>query len=184
MKSWLPLLDRILLKQDEAPMLHPGTGIAMSEQDRIKYRPNTGKVVKVGPGRRHDDGQVYPVAIPEGANVMFSPTGGTEVEHDGVPHLMVREQDVFLLLDTPKAVRTVQAPGFDAVETTDGKTSVLRYPSGGCDLGSLINDAKKRGDKSLSFGALRPSDRESLLAEGYHVDSINAGGGAIVSWPA
>lgn len=85
-------------------MLHPGTGIAMSEQDRIKYRPNTGKVVKVGPGRRHDDGQVYPVAIPEGAHVMFSSTGGTEVEHEGVAHLMMREADVFLLLSNVPVV--------------------------------------------------------------------------------
>jgi chaperonin GroES len=98
-KKWLPLLDRILVLQDWGPEFHPGTEVAIPEPLRAKQRPNTGTVVAVGPGQ-WVNGTYCSVALQVGLHVMFAPAETlTKVDHDGSEHLMMREQDVFLVLD-------------------------------------------------------------------------------------
>lgn len=98
-KKWLPLLDRVLILRDLAPVLHPETGLEIPEGYREQFRPNTGLVALVGPGRRHDDGVLYPPAVAEGMRVLFSAAAGALVDHDGQPHLLLTEADIFLRLD-------------------------------------------------------------------------------------
>lgn len=98
-EKWIPLLDRVLILRDAAPALHPETGIVLPEEYRENYRPNTGLVVAVGPGRRHDDGVLYPPALAARQRVLYNGTGGALVNHDGQDHLMLAEADIFLRLD-------------------------------------------------------------------------------------
>lgn len=100
-KTWQPLLDRLLVLQDWGPMLHPDTGLIIPEPIRAKQRPNTGTIVAVGPGQ-YINGTFCPVALKKGQHVMFAPAETlTPVEHTGVEHLMMREVDVFLVLNEP-----------------------------------------------------------------------------------
>lgn len=100
MPHYQPTQDRLLVLQDWGPECHPGTDVKIPEPLRAKQRPNTGTVAEVGPGRRYDDGQVYPLAVQKGQKVMFAPAETlTKVAHNGQDHLMMREQDVFLVLD-------------------------------------------------------------------------------------
>lgn len=102
-KSWKPLLDRLLVKQDPAPFLHPGTGLSIPDSQRDDFRPFTGTVVCVGPGT-YQNGILCPVALCEGQHVMFAnPDTLTLVEHMGSEHLMMMERDVFLVLDNPNS---------------------------------------------------------------------------------
>lgn len=97
--NWTPLLDRVLILRDPAPVLHPETGLEIPDGYREQFRPNTGLVVAVGPGRRHDDGRLYPPALEQGQRVLYNGTGGALVNHNGDDHLMLAEADIFLRLD-------------------------------------------------------------------------------------
>ncbi len=109
-KTWKPLLDRVIVKQDPAPSLlpasHPnasivGANLVIPDDQRENYRPHTGIIVAVGPGM-YVNGNFCPVAesIKPGAHVMFThPDTLTRIEHNGSEHLLMRETDVLLDLD-------------------------------------------------------------------------------------
>jgi co-chaperonin GroES (HSP10) len=103
MKKYKPLLDRIIVKQDPAPVLYPaGTsqiGLTIPEELRENFRPHTGLIVRVGPGQ-YVNGTFCPVALKEGQRILFAhPDTLTRVDHDGSEHLLMREADVFLVED-------------------------------------------------------------------------------------
>lgn len=107
-KNWKPLLDRLLVKQDEAPTKFPEgekLGLVIPDDQRDNYRPHTGIIVSVGPGM-YQNGTFCPVALKEQQHVMFAhPDTLTRVQHNGSEHLMMREQDVFLVLDAEATKR-------------------------------------------------------------------------------
>lgn len=59
-----------------------------------------GEVMAVGPGRRHDDGTVHPIAasICVGVTVLFRKYGGTDASFLGRDVRLVGEQDVLAVL--------------------------------------------------------------------------------------
>lgn len=98
-REWTPLLDRILILRDPAPVLHPDTGLEIPDGYREQFRPNTGVVAALGPGRRYQDGIVHPIALSIGERVLYNVVGGSVVSHAGVEHLLVSEADIFLRLN-------------------------------------------------------------------------------------
>jgi chaperonin GroES len=91
-----PLQDRILVKRvDEEEKTSGGIIIP----DTAKEKPQEGKVVAVGKGKTDDDGDVIPLEISKGDKVLFSKYSGTEVNIEGVEHLIIREDDVLGILE-------------------------------------------------------------------------------------
>src|SRR5947208_2022242 len=62
--------------------------------DTAKEKPQRGKVLAVGPGSRNDEGQIIPIEIAEGDEIIFSKYGGTEVKLGSDDVLILRESDV------------------------------------------------------------------------------------------
>jgi chaperonin GroES len=91
-----PLQDRILVKRVEEEEKTAG-GIIIP--DSAKEKPQEGKVVAVGPGKAGDDGKVLPMDVKKGDRVLFSKYAGSEVNIDGVEHLIIREDDVLGILE-------------------------------------------------------------------------------------
>jgi len=85
-----PLHDRIIVKRLEEDGKSKG-GIIIP--DTAKEKPQQGKVIAVGPGRR-EDGKVLPVDVKAGDTVLFAKYSGTEFKLDGEDHLILREDDV------------------------------------------------------------------------------------------
>jgi chaperonin GroES len=54
---------------------------------------NSAEVIKVGPGLV-EDGEVIPMELKAGDEVMIGPYAGTELECDGNVYLLMREPDV------------------------------------------------------------------------------------------
>src|SRR6266516_1478329 len=80
-----PLGDRLIvevLEEEETTT----RGIVLP--DTAKEKPQRGKVLAVGPGSRNDEGNIIPMEIAEGDEIIFSKYGGTEVV------LILRESDV------------------------------------------------------------------------------------------
>jgi chaperonin GroES len=85
-----PLHDRIIIKRLEEDEKSKG-GIIIP--DTAKEKPQQGKVIAVGAGRR-EDGKVLPLDVKAGDTVLFAKYSGTEFKLDGEEHLILREDDV------------------------------------------------------------------------------------------
>ena len=86
-----PLEDRILVKPIEAAK-QTASGLYLPESSTEK--PIQVKVVAVGPGKRLDNGTLASMSIEVGNTVVYGKYAGTEVEIEGVDHLILRETEV------------------------------------------------------------------------------------------
>ena len=90
------LHDRILVKRIEEEAKTSG-GIIIP--DTAKEKPQEGKVVAVGGGKVDENGKVTPLDVKKGDKILFSKYSGTEVNLDGVEHLIMREDDVLAVIE-------------------------------------------------------------------------------------
>ncbi|HSQ43008.1 MAG TPA: co-chaperone GroES [Fibrobacteraceae bacterium] len=90
-----PLADRILLETLEPENKTQG-GIYIP--DNAKEKPQKGKVVAVGAGRKSDKGELITPEIKVGDVVLYGKYSGTEVTVDGKDYLIVKESDILAVL--------------------------------------------------------------------------------------
>ena len=86
-----PLGDRLIvevLEEEETTT----SGIVLP--DTAKEKPQRGRVLAVGPGSRNDSGELVPMDVAEGDEIIFSKYGGTEVKLGTDEYLILRESDV------------------------------------------------------------------------------------------
>jgi chaperonin GroES len=87
-----PLADHIVIEplpqeeKTESGILLPGTA--------EKEKPEQGKVVAVGTGKKTDDGKVISVDVQVGDTVLFTKYAPNEVTVDGKEYLIVKEDDI------------------------------------------------------------------------------------------
>jgi chaperonin GroES len=96
MAHFRPLHDRILVKRIEAEEKTPG-GIIIP--DTAKEKPIEGEVLAVGPGARDENGAVQPLDVRVGDRVLFGKWSGTEVIIEGEDRLIMKETDVFGVIE-------------------------------------------------------------------------------------
>jgi chaperonin GroES len=87
----LPLHDRVLLKRIEEQEVKRG-GIIIP--DTAKEKPQEALVIEAGKGRVNDKGVVIPMDVKKGDKVLIGKYSGTEVNIDGVEHIIVREEEI------------------------------------------------------------------------------------------
>ena len=56
-------------------------------------------MIAVGPGRRGDEGQRIPMQVTVEQKVLYSKYAGTEIEMEGVDHLLLKEADILAVLN-------------------------------------------------------------------------------------
>jgi chaperonin GroES len=86
-----PLGDRLIveaLEEEEMTI----SGIVLP--DTAREKPQRGEVLAVGPGSRNDNGDVVPMDVEVGDEIIFSKYGGTEVKVGTDELLILRESDV------------------------------------------------------------------------------------------
>jgi chaperonin GroES len=91
-----PLNDRILVLRIEEEEKTSG-GIVIP--DTAKEKPMEGKVVAVGPGKVDDEGKRIPTVVKKNDRVLFGKYAGNEIKIDGVEHLIMREDDIFAIVE-------------------------------------------------------------------------------------
>ena len=91
-----PLNDRVIVVRTEHEQKTSG-GIIIP--DTAKEKPQEGKVVAVGPGKRDENGHRVPLDVKEGNRILFSKYAGTEIKIDGEEHIFMREDDILAVLD-------------------------------------------------------------------------------------
>lgn len=90
-----PLHDRVIVKRIEEEEKSKG-GIIIP--DSAKEKPQEGKVIAVGSGRR-EDGKVIPLDLKVGDKILFGKYAGTEIKLNGEEHLILREDDVLGIVE-------------------------------------------------------------------------------------
>ena len=96
MPKFRPLHDRVVLRRLTAEEKTAG-GIIIP--DTAKEKPSEGEVVAVGPGTRDDQGKLVELSVQEGDHVLFGKWSGTEVKLDGEELLIVKESDLFGIIE-------------------------------------------------------------------------------------
>ena len=86
-----PLHDRVIVERIDAVETSAG-GIIIP--DTAKEKPQEGKVIAVGKGKRKDDGTLITLDVKEGDSILFSKYAGSEVTIDGNEFLIMREEDI------------------------------------------------------------------------------------------
>lgn len=94
--SLKPLHDRIIVRPAKAEEVTRG-GIIIP--DTAKEKPMQGEVIAVGQGKQTEDGKVLALQVKPGDKVLYGKYAGTEVTVDSEELLIMRESDVFAILD-------------------------------------------------------------------------------------
>jgi chaperonin GroES len=90
-----PLNDRVLvLRVDQDEKTKGGIIIP----DTAKEKPQEGKVVAVGPGKMDENGKRIALEVKENDRVLFGKYSGSEINLDGVEHLIMREDDILAII--------------------------------------------------------------------------------------
>lgn len=85
-----PLADRVLI-EPVAAETKTASGIYIP--DTAKEKPQKGKVVAIGNGKKDHE-----MTVKVGDTVLYSKYGGTELKHDGVDYLIMREDDILAIV--------------------------------------------------------------------------------------
>ena len=91
-----PLGDRVLVQPLEQTETKKG-GIIIP--DTAKEKPQEGRVIAIGTGKRDEDGKLIPFNIKVGDKVLMPKYGGTEVKIDEVEYQLVREDDILAIIE-------------------------------------------------------------------------------------
>jgi chaperonin GroES len=92
-----PLGDRILVKPEIASDEKSPSGIIIPDTAQ-KEKPEQGKVIAVGEGKRNEKGDVLPMRIKEGDKIVFSKYGYDEVTIDDEEYYIVSENNILAII--------------------------------------------------------------------------------------
>lgn len=85
-----PLADRVLVEPAEA---EEKTASGIIIPDTAKEKPQKGKVIAVGEGKKDE-----PMTVKVGDPVLYGKYSGTEINVDGKEYLMMRESDILAIV--------------------------------------------------------------------------------------
>ncbi len=87
-----PLADRVVVQAAKAEEKTKG-GIILP--DTAQEKPIEGTVVAVGAGRITDEGKEIAMNVKVGDKVLYGKYSGTEVNIEGTEYLIMRESDIY-----------------------------------------------------------------------------------------
>ena len=90
-----PLQDRVIVERVDAEEKSAG-GIIIP--DTAKEKPQEGKVIAVGKGKRKDDGTLITPDVKAGDRILFSKYAGSDVTLDNKEYVIMREDDILGVL--------------------------------------------------------------------------------------
>jgi chaperonin GroES len=97
-----PLHDRVVVRRIDEETKTAG-GIIIP--DTAKEKPVQGEVIAVGPGVRDENGKLIPLDVRKGDIVLFGKWSGTEVKIDGEELAIMKESDIFAVIEGKASVR-------------------------------------------------------------------------------
>ena len=93
-----PLHDHILVERIEEEVKKGGIIIP----DTAKEKPQQGKVIAIGSGRKDEKGNRIPLEVKKGDTILFGKYAGTEMKIEDKEYLIIREDDVLGIVEKTK----------------------------------------------------------------------------------
>ncbi|MBO9370823.1 MAG: co-chaperone GroES [Chloroflexi bacterium] len=94
-----PLGDRVIVEPLEEEV-QTFAGGQLILPDTAKEKPQQGKVLAVGPGRRDDEGKRIPMEVKVGDVVVYAKYSGTTFKtRDGKELLILKESDILAIVE-------------------------------------------------------------------------------------
>jgi len=91
-----PLHDRVVIRRLEEERTSAG-GIVIP--DTAAEKPSRGEVVAIGAGKMLDNGELIPLAVKVGEQILFGKYAGTEVKVSGEEYVVMREDDIMGVIE-------------------------------------------------------------------------------------
>jgi len=91
-----PLGDRVIVEPVEKEETIAG-GLLLPET--AKEKPQQGKVLAAGAGKRDEDGERIPMDVEVGNLVLFAKYAGTEIKLEGKKLLIMKESDILGIVE-------------------------------------------------------------------------------------
>ena len=91
-----PLGGRVIVQPNEDDEQRTASGLVIP--DTAKEKPQTGRVLAVGPGDLTDDGDRVPVDCSVGDTVVYSKYAGTELKYEGEEYLILASRDLLAVV--------------------------------------------------------------------------------------
>ena len=91
-----PLGDKVLVEPSKEKE-RSSSGIIIP--DTAKEKPQEGKVIAVGPGKRDDSGKLIPMDVKAGDKVIYGKYAGTEIKLEGKDYVIVDQSDISGILE-------------------------------------------------------------------------------------
>ena len=92
-----PLHDRIIVERLEDESEQTIGGIIIP--DSAKEKPQQGKVIAAGEGKKNDDGKRLSLDVKKGDKILFGKYSGQEIKMDGEDLLIMREDEVLAVIE-------------------------------------------------------------------------------------
>lgn len=93
-----PLHDHILVERIEEEVKKGGIIIP----DTAKEKPQQGKIIAVGDGRRDEKGNKVPLVVKKGDIILFGKYSGNEIKLDDKEYLIISEGDILGIIEKEK----------------------------------------------------------------------------------
>lgn len=91
-----PLSDRVLI---EPLREEKKKGGIILPETVDKERPEKGKIIAVGPGKKDDNGKIIPMNVKKGDKVLFTKYGPNEIKIEDKEYLIAREEDILAIVE-------------------------------------------------------------------------------------
>ncbi|MFH1352135.1 MAG: co-chaperone GroES [bacterium] len=91
-----PLGDKVLVEPAKEKE-RSSSGIIIP--DTAKEKPQEGKVIAVGSGKRDDSGKLIPMDVKVGDKVIYGKYAGTEIKLEGKDYVIVDQSDISGILE-------------------------------------------------------------------------------------
>ena len=91
-----PLGDRVLI---EPLREEKKKGGIILPETIDKERPEQGKIIAVGPGKKDENGKLMPINVKKGDKVLFTKYGPNEIKIDNKEYLIAREEDILAVIE-------------------------------------------------------------------------------------
>ena len=95
--SLRPLHDRLLVERFDEDEAKSSGGIIIP--DSAKEKPQQGKVIAVGNGKKKDDGTVAALDVKAGDKILFGKYSGNDVKVEDHEYLIMREDEVLAVIE-------------------------------------------------------------------------------------
>jgi len=92
-----PLSDHILIEQIKAEE-KTKSGILLPDTAE-KERPEQGRVIAVGSGKKLSSGKVIPMEVKPGDKVLFAKYGPNEIKVGDKEYLIAKEEDILAIIE-------------------------------------------------------------------------------------